>query len=397
MNFLQNLLDPIIGAVPGIIGALLILLLAFIVANIARAIVVKGGKKLGLEKYTDKIGLSDSKGSLSFIGNIVFFIVFILFVPGILDKLNMQGVSKPIMDMTTTLLSYLPNVLAAVLIIIIGFFIAKMLKNILLTILNRFNIDKLQTKAGIDIDENTMKLSTVIANIVYVLILIPAFIAAFQALNITAISTPALNMLNMIINMIPLIFVAIVLIFIGVFIAKMAGNLLAGVLSSVGLDGAIKSIMGEKEGKIYNFSISKLIGEVVRYIIIILFTVEAFNVVQLEIFQKVGSAIISYIPSLISAFIIIAVGILFGTWLENLILNNTKASKFIAGTVKYIIIVVAVFMMLSQLGLAMYIVNTAFIVILGALAIAFAIAFGIGGREFAHKILNKLYDKTDNK
>lgn len=397
MNFIQNLLNPIINAVPSIIGALLILILAYIVARIARTIVVKGGKKLGLEKYTDKIGISDPKGSLNFLGNIVFFIVFVLFLPGILDRLNMQGVSEPLVNMTTTILGYIPNILAAVLIVIIGFFIAKMVKNFLITILDRFNIDRLQTKAGIEIDENTMKLSTVIANIIYVLILLPAFIAAFQALNITAISTPALNMLNMIINMIPLIFVAIVLIVIGVFIGKMAGNLLAGLLSSIGLDGFIRSIMGEKEDKNTKFSLSKVIGEVVRYVIIILFAVEAFNVAQLEIFQVVGTAIISYIPSLISALIIIGVGVLFGTWLERLILNSTKASKFIASIVKYIIIVIAVFMMLSQLGLAMYIVNTAFIVLLGALAVAFAIAFGIGGRDFAKKLLDRLYDKTNSR
>ena len=397
MDFVQNLFNPLISALPNIIGALFILILAFIVAAIARAIVVKGGKKLGLEKYTDKLGLKDSKGSLSFIGNIVFFIVFILFLPGILDRLNMQNVSAPIVTMATTLLGYLPNILAAALIIIIGFFIARLLRNIILTILNRFNIDKLQTKAGIQTDENTMKLSTVIANVIYALILIPAFIAAFQALNITAITTQALNMLNMIINMIPLIFVAIVLIVIGVFIGKMAGNLLAGILSSVGLDGVIKSVMGNKEDKLGKFSLSKLIGEIVRYIIIILFIVQAFNVMQLDIFKTVGSAIISYIPLLLSAAIIIGVGILFGTWLENLILKNTGSSKFIASTIKYIIIIVAVFMMLTQLGLANNIVYIAFIVILGALAVAFAIAFGIGGRDFAQKMLNKFYDKIDKK
>ncbi len=393
----QKLLDPISAALLDILGALLILILAFIVANIARAIVTKGGKKLGLEKYTDKFGFKDAKGSLNFIGNIIFFIVFVLFIPGILDKLNMQGVSEPLMNMTTTLLGYLPNILAAVIIIIIGFFLARMLKNIVYTLLKRFNVDKLQAKVGIEVDENTMQLSSVIANFIYVLVLIPAFIAAFQALNISAISVPALNMLNMIINMIPLIFVAIVLIFIGVFIAKMAGNLLAGVLSSIGLDGFVKSLMGTTEEKVTNFSFSRLIGEVVRYIIIILFTVEAFNVVQLKVLQTVGTAIISYLPSLISSVIIIGVGILIGTWVQNLILSNTKGSKFTAVIVKYIIVVVAVFMMLSQLGLATYIVNTAFIMILGALAIAFAISFGIGGREFASRVLKKLYDKMENK
>jgi len=396
MSFLQNLFNPIINALTSILGAVGILLLALIVAYIAKAVVVKGGRKLGLERYTDKIGISNPKGSLNFIGNIVFFIVFILFFPGILDSLNMQGVSQPIVNMTTTLLAYLPNIFAAVLIFIVGFFIAKVIKNFLLKNLDRFNINRLQSKAGIDVDENTMKLSTLIANIVYVLILLPVFVAAFEALNITAISAPALNMLNMIINMIPLVLVAVILIVIGVYIGKMAGNLLAGLLSSVGLDGFIKSILG-KNGEDSKFSLSKIIGEILRYLIIILFAVEAFNVAKLEIFRVIGTAIITYLPSLISALIIIGVGVLFATWLENLMLNSTKVSKFVAGTVKYIIIVVAVFMMLNQLGFANEIVNTAFIVILGALAIAFAIAFGIGGREFAQKILNKLYDKVDNK
>ncbi len=69
--------------------------------------------------------------------------------------------------------------------------------------------------------------------------------------------------------------------------------------------------------------------------------------------------------------------------------------SFTAIIAKYIIIVVAIFMTLNQLGVATSIVNAAFIIILGALAIAFAVAFGIGGRDFAANTLKKIEDTTD--
>ncbi len=396
MDVIQKFLNPIVSSVPGIIGALLIFIVALIVANIVKIIIVKGGRKLGIEKYTDKMGLKNEKGSLDFIGNLAFLIVFILFIPGILDKLGMKSVSDPIMNMTATILRYIPNILAAILIIVVGVFLSKLLKSILITLLKRLKVDNIQSKAGIKTANDSITLSEVIANFGYALIIILAIIAALQVLNISSISEPALGILDMIMNVIPLIFVAGFLIFIGAFLSKMAGNFITALLNKTRLDSFVLTYMGKKDGKVIDFSCSKLIGEILRYLIIIIFIVEAFSVIKLDILQQIGSDTLAYLPSLLSSTIIIVVGILFGTWLETTMINKFKISSFLSLVAKYIVFVMAGFMMLNQLRIAKNIVNISFIMISGAIAIAFIISFGLGGGDFAKNTLKKVSDKTRN-
>ncbi|MCL2343031.1 MAG: mechanosensitive ion channel [Firmicutes bacterium] len=395
VDAIQGFLNSLFGGLPNIIAAILLLALALFVAWLVKTIVVKGGKKIGLEKYTEKWGIGEGeggKGSLELIGKIIFVLVFILFLPGILQKLGLEGVATPIVAMTTALVGYLPNILGAILVLVVGMFLAKIIKQVLTTLLKKAKIDNLQAKMGIAQGEDTVTFSTLIGNIVYIFILIPVIIAALQVLNISIISTPAMNMLNSILAIIPSIFVAIILIVIGVAIARIVGKLLADLLSTTGLNGLLNKMLGDKAGKI---TLSKVIGEFVKYIIILLFAVEAASVVHLDILNTVGLAVIAYLPSVIGAVLILGVGFLLASWVETLILKFASGAKFVAKIVKYAILLLAIFMTLNQLQLASNIVEYAFIGILGALAVAFAISFGIGGRGFAAGVLEKFNKKTE--
>ncbi|MFZ3129687.1 MAG: mechanosensitive ion channel, partial [Desulfosporosinus sp.] len=374
--------------------AVLLLLLAWLVATIAKRLVVKVLKKIKAEKFTEKLGIADETtgSSLDFIGKLVFFIVFLLFLPGVLDRLGMQNVSAPISVMTSMFLNYIPNILAAVIILVVGIFVANTIRQLLIPILKKFKVDKIQEKAGIASTEGTA-LSSVISYVVYVLILIPVIIAALQILNISAISVPAIAMLNTVMIYLPNIFIAIAIIIVGIFIARIAGKLLTEILSSVGTDKLTQNFVATEGSKLQGFSLSKAIGETVKYIIILLFVVEALNVLKLEVLRYIGESIISYLPFAISALIILIGALLLATWVENLILKHYPNAKISALAAKCVIIILAVFISLTQLGIAPLIINAAFILILGALAIAFAISFGIGGREFAANTLKKLESK----
>ncbi|NLX70647.1 MAG: mechanosensitive ion channel, partial [Clostridiales bacterium] len=204
---------------------------------------------------------------------------------------------------------------------------------------------------------------------------------------------PAVAMLNKIVLFLPNIFVAIGIVAVGVFIANITGKLLTTVLSAVGADTFVKSLLPDDNTKLQKLSASKIIGETVRYIIVLLFLVEAFNVIQLDVLRVVGQAIIAYLPLAISAAIIIIIAFILSAWIEKLLLKNLPQAKILAKLVKYVIIVLGLFMTLNQLGIAVTIVNAAFIIMLGALGVAFAIAFGVGGRQFAAETLKKLDDK----
>ena len=119
-----------------------------------------------------------------------------------------------------------------------------------------------------------------------------------------------------------------------------------------------------------DFSLSKVIGEVVKYIIILLFVVQAHNVIKLDVLPVSGRSNNS-IPSIgYQCFIIMGVALFFATWLESIMRKKYPNATLTTLIVKYAIIIIAVFMTLIQLDIASSIVNAAFIIILGAIAIA---------------------------
>jgi len=391
------MIESFLSGVPSVIHAVLLLVLAYAVALIAKSLVVKGLKLLNVDKRIDKLGIVDeiTGSSLDFIGKLVFVIVFLMFLPAVLEKLGIDNVSTPITMLVTQFLNYIPNIIAAIIILMIGSLVAKIVRQLITPILKKLNVDKLQEKAGISTSENAT-ISSVISYIIYVIILIPVIIAALQALNITAISNPAMAMLNSMFQMLPNIFVAIALVVIGTIVAKIIGKLLAQILSGFGTDSLWKKIVPSDNSKLKDFSLSKAIGEFVKYIIILLFVVEATNVINLEVFRNVGGAIIAYLPMVISSVIILGIALLISSWVGGFIQNKYPDAKLTSMIAKTAIIVVAVFMVLIQLGIATTIVNAAFIIVLGAIALAFAIAFGIGGRDFAANTLKKFENPKKN-
>ncbi|TWT06848.1 hypothetical protein FQV26_03295 [Planococcus sp. CPCC 101016] len=407
-NSFRGVGNTIIDYIPNVLGALLLLLIAWIVATIVRAIFTKGLKKAGADRAMVKGHMAktkeDADRKLDSIGKILYYLIFILFIPSVLQTLNMNNVAQPISNMMDKLLAFLPNLFMAIIILVIGYFVAKFVKNLVFSLLTAVNIDKwfnkFTSKTGntstgttrMDAGDKST-LANVLANVVFVIVLIPILTIALETLNIQSISEPIVNMLNQVLNMIPNIFVAIILILVGVLIAKFIGDLLISLLNGTGIN-RFSSYLNPDKTKSPSFDIANIIGKLVQAIIIIFFTVEAMNVLQLDVLNGIGDAIIGYLPLLISSLIILGLGLIGGSLLGNYI-KQASGNRFLGAIVKYAIIIIAVFMTLDQLNFATSIVNLAFLFIIAGLAVAFAIAFGIGGREFAKRQLEKLEAKMD--
>lgn len=370
-----------------VIKAVLLLLLAFITAAVVKSLVVKLFTKTKLNVLIKQTDSDNGKEkSVEFIGKLVHLLVFLLFVPGIFESLGMREVSSPILNLLNTLWGYLPNILAAVLVLWAGFFIARLVRELLVPVFNHLKVDTLQEKAGIQVSD-TGRLSNTLAYIVYVLILIPVIIAALQVLNIEAVSAPAIQMLDTIFKFIPNILAALVIIIIGCMVAKFSGNIVESLIASAGFDTKLQERLEEKGN---SFILSKVIGKTVHIIMVVFFIVESFSVLHLSVLTNIGNALIGYMPYILaSALILLVCYICDGLAGKALMKGNHTILAMVSRIAIY---TVGIFMVLSELGIAKEIVNTAFILIIAALAVAFAISFGIGGRDFAGKILKKLSD-----
>ena len=350
MYELQEALGNLLSFIPNVVKALLLFLLAWIIAVVVKKLVQKLLLKLNLDKTLSK-GKSPAdpkygKERVENIAQIVYFLVFILFIPSILDSLNMNSVSAPISNMMDKLLGFIPNLIGAGIIIFIGYFIAKIIRDLAYSLLQTINIDKLYNKITPDVSGSENEdsgitqvqknsLAKVLSNVLFGIILIPVITVALETLNIGTLTEPIVGVLNKVLAMIPNVFVAMILIIAGYYIAKFVGQILTSLLSRMGIQKVYSWLDDNTESdNIPKFDLASIIGNVVKGLIILFTTVEALRIIKLEVLNVIGTAIIGYVPLLLSGVIIIGLGIFAGYFVEGLIKKYSKSS-FSAVIAKY--------------------------------------------------------------
>ncbi len=383
MGFFQYISQDVIN----VCRAVLLLFAAYIVAGIVKGLVLKLISKTGLSAWIEKIAPENKDEVKKYIGKLVYLLVFLLFVPGIFAYLGISQVADPILRILSQVWGYVPNILAAVIVLLAGSLIARLVRQLLVPVLDRLGVDKLQEKAGLEAKDDA-RFSVTIAYVVYVLIMIPVIVVSLQALGIEAVTSPAISMLSTMFMFIPNIAVAVLIIILGIVLGKLARNITAQILASSGVDQKLQKLLGEK-GR--SFVLSRLVGETARVVVIIFFVVEGLNVLHLSVMTKAGATLIDYMPNVLAALLILLAAVLGADAAENA-LKKSELYGFALIT-RITIMTVAVFMILSQLGIAEQIVTKAFLIIVAALAVAFAVAFGVGGRSFAARLLDRLDDK----
>ena len=389
MNNFERFWNELVSNLPNFLMAILLLIIAVALGMLAKNLVIKWGKKLEFTKKLDKN--TNDVNILELLGNLALLIVILLFAPTILDRLGLNSITNPIANFVNSIVSYLPRIIGAGLILAIGIFVAKLLKNLLESLLKGLGIDNYQRKLGLKKTESTMNLSSVLANFAYFLILIPIVIAALNTVNIAAISGPAIAIINSIFGIIPNILAAIIIMVIGVLIAKVVAGLLYSLISGSGLNEKVAEVT--EDASAYKFDLAKIISEIVRVVIIALVTVEALAILNLAVLNKVGAAIVSYLPALIVAAIALVGAHLFGSMAKKFIRENLSNSKTTGLLVYFVIMTFAVLYALSTLGIGTQFIMPIFLGLVFATSVASALAFGLGGREWAAKVLDRL-DKT---
>ncbi|HEM3577182.1 TPA: mechanosensitive ion channel [Streptococcus suis] len=396
-NIIDSLFYPLLSALPGVIRMLVLVIIAFALAGLLRKLTLSGLNKIQFSQKLQEWGVikpeDNGQSLIKTLGQLVYFLVILFFLPSILSGLNISSTVDPISSMFEKFFAFIPNMIAAGLILFVGTFFCKFIKGLLTGVLERLDIDtwykKVTGQEKLPFDSK--QIISVLSTVVYVLIFIPILTLALETLGITSISQPIVTILNQVIGILPHVLVALVLIAVGSFVAKLIGNLLENLLETAGINNYSKYLFAKEEA---NFELSAIITQVVRAIIIVFFFIQAIQVLNLQVFNAVGSALLAYLPSLISAIAIVILAIIASNLVANF-LQKVTDSPLVITIVRYLMIVFAVFMALDQLKFAQHIVQSTFTIVLGALAVAFALAFGLGGRDFAARQLEKLEKKID--
>ncbi|WP_420645764.1 mechanosensitive ion channel [Candidatus Leptofilum sp.] len=386
---LQSLLDRITTEyLPRLGSAALLLVAAFVIATVLRSLVRRGAAMLNVDNWLSKHASLEEGEQVSVaesLATAVYWFIFLLFLPAILNALGVQAIAAPIQNVFEEFLSYIPNIFGAAITLLIGWFIARVVRQVVSNLLAALGSDSFGERLGLT-GERT--LSKMVGTVLYTFILLFAIISALDSLNIEAISQPATLMLTTLIDALPNIFGAALVLVISFYIGRMIANLITDLLRGVGFDN-IPSKLG------LTWSGTRRPTHLVSYLIIVgimLFaSLSAAELLGSDFLSGILATFIGFGGQLVLAVIIFAIGLYLANLARNLILSagGTQAN-FTATLARVAILVLTTAMALRQLGVANDIVNMAFGIMLGALGVAAALAFGLGSREIAGREVERL-------
>ena len=319
------------------------------------------------------------------LGRIVSLLVWLFGLLAVLQQLGFDSVITPVQGLLGNFIGYVDNIVFAAAIFFIGSMIARIVRDLVETALSTVNFDKWANKGGVEAVTGNSAISKTIGTIVYVLVIIPVAIAALQMLEISAITEPAMNLLNMVFKAIPLIIGSCLLLGLGFVISRWVAGLIRDILPSLGADRAINELGILPAGR----DASGVIATIVTIAIMVFFAIAATNMLGFPQLTNILETVLAQAGNVVFGAVLIAFGVLIANILRNLIADATGPG--IASNVTYWITVgLFVFIGLKQMAIGGMIVDYAFGALAIGAAVAFALAFGLGGRDAAAQALKDL-------
>jgi len=442
---LSTLATTVMMYLPRLLLAVALAVVAWLVATIVRTLV---NRTLSKTRVDERLAQgADMKPLSQSMGNVAYWLVLLLFLPAIVGALQIEGLMAPLTGMTSSLLGMLPNIFAAVIIGGVGWLIAKAVRGLVSNLLATTGIDRWSEQHP---DTRGLKLSDLGGTLAFVMVIVPALIAALDALKISAISAPLTRMLGIFFNAIPNLLAAAAILILAWFIGRFVASLVERLLSDLGFDrlparlglghafrdpdtgapaattppttgsdvlmatttmeraaeaqGAFtptdamaRAPVATPAADTRGGTLSAFAGKLALFFVMLFATVEAASLLGFAGINALLQQFIDFGADVLLGLVILAVGWWLADVAGRAIERANPQSRSLARIVRFAILGLVTAMGLRAMGVADDIVNLAFGLVLGAIAIAVALAFGLGGRDAAGKIANRWADEYVNR
>lgn len=384
---LNALLSEVGAFAPRILAAAALLLFAWIVATILRKVVSVALRAIDVDRRIGaQAGVAEEEALplSSTLADAIYWLVFLLFLPAVLGALNIEGLLEPVRGIVDEVLGFLPNLFAAGVVLAAGWFVARLVQRIVTNLLAASGIDAFGERIGLGPSLGTRNLSGLVGLIAYVFILVPVIVAALEALEMDAVTVPAADMLSRFLDAVPLLFAAALLLTVAYFVARLVADLATNVLASAGFDKVMAHIgLGQLEEPVGRRP-SKIVGTLIVVAVMLFASIEAAGLLGFDALAGLLSSFAYFVGDVVLGLVVFGIGL----YLARLAAEAISASGMaqagtLAGAARVAIVILAGAMALRQMGVAEDIVNLAFGLLLGAVAVAAALAFGLGARDVA--------------
>lgn len=416
---LSTLATTVMMYLPRLLLAIVLAVVAWLIATIVRTIVDKALSATNLDERLSKG--AEMKPLSQTMGNVAYWLVLLLFLPAIVGALQIEGLMMPLSTMTSDLLGILPNLFAAVIIGVVGWIIAKAVRGLVSNLLAATGIDRFSESHA---DTRGMKLSQLGGTLAFILVIVPALIAALDALRIEAISRPLTRMLDVFLQAVPNVIAAAAILILAWFIGRFVAQLVARLLANLGFDRLperiglghvfapgqpqVASASAEMEAQAYGTapppsspgapaaspdtgrgSLSTLAGRIALFFIMLFATVEAAALLGFDGVHGLLEEFIAFGADILLGLAIFAIGYWLADVAAQAIERASPEARGMARIARVAILGLVIAMGLRAMGVADDIVNLAFGLVLGAVAVAVALAFGLGGRQAAAQVADR--------
>jgi len=379
-SFLQPLLGSLGSQLPNVLVTLLILFVGIFIAKLVRI----GIKKLINNTSFGKKLSNNNEDAVSAIAAFAYYLVLLNVLLIVLERMNITSVLDPLKHLASQFMGALPNIIGAGIIFYAGWIIATLASSFVSLAAKK--LDKALEEKGFNVD---FKASSFLGAFVFGGVLLPIVVAGFEFLNIKPISEPATQMITEFMQAVPNIVGAALILIVAYVLGRFIVFMLTGLLQGMNVD-QIPAKIGLESVFNKQRTLTSMIGSVIMFFIMLTATTAAIGKLSIPLISDIFARLISFGGGILLGGIILVVGYVLAN------LAHTKlqaASGNMANIARFAILGLVLAMGLRAMGLADNIVSMAFAFTFGAIAIAAAVAFGLGGRDAAKKLSDKWADK----
>lgn len=380
MSKLTDFLGPAGSSTLGhaLIG-LAILIIGLFVVKILGGVFSKMLKKVGVLHSTDSAGNVTDLASP--IASLIKAVLTIFVLMAVLQHFGLTDVLTPLQAMVTKFTSAVPNIIGAGVVGYAGWIIAKIVSEFVGLALGKVD-DQIAARTG----NSDVKVSKFGSAFVFAAILLPIAVSALGVLNIPAISDPASAMIQKLMAAVPNIVGAGIILLVAYFVAKFVIFILSSLLEGMNIN-ALPAKLGAQGLFTESFTVTKLVGGAIMFFSLLAAATAAVNVLGIDVISEVFAKVLEFGGGILIGGVILIIG----NFLSSIAYEKVSAggSPGIANIARIAILGLVLAMGLKAMGLADNIVNMAFGFTIGGVAIAVALAFGLGGRDAAKTVADK--------
>jgi hypothetical protein len=302
--------------------------------------------------------------------------IFVLIA--VLEHFGLMNVLDPLKSMASKFAAAVPNIIGAGVIAYAGWIIAKVLAQLASVALEKVD-ERVAERTG----NEEISIAKFGRALVFAVILLPIVVSALGVLNIPAISVPASNMIEKLMAAVPNIVGAGIILLVVYVAAKFVIFVLNGLLEGMKFD-ELPQKLGIGGLFTESFTATRLVDIAIMFFSMLAAAAAAVNVLQIEVISEVFASVLEFGAGLLIGGIILIIGNFLGSLAYDKLTKH--GSPGLANIARIAILGLVLAMGLKAMGLADNIVSMAFGFTLGSVAVAAALAFGLGGRDAAKSI-----------